>query len=160
MWQKYLALNNSHGASNSAYKYLSFGWGERNYYTNPPTQIKDKIFKGLQALFLPNRSVIRVQRYRSIPLQLEVECVGVSQSEYLKLMKFIKSYFQLSDLGEEIIVAYKPNANARFYEAKGTYSILRNSNCWTAEGLRTANINTPLWAGLSSAIMFHLSGHC
>ncbi len=35
-------------------------------------------------------------------------------------MEFIKSYFQLSARDEEIIVAYKPNAHARFYKAKGT----------------------------------------
>lgn len=33
-WQKYLDLNNK----NLEYRYLGFGWGERNYYTNSPTK--------------------------------------------------------------------------------------------------------------------------
>ncbi len=153
-WQKYLSLNDN----NLEYRYFSFGWGEQNYYTNPPTK-ELKIPKGFQALFFPNRSVIRVQRHQILP-QVELECVGVSQSDYLELIEFINSSFKLSDRGEKILVAYNPHSTASFYEAKGTYSILKNSNSWTAEGLRTANVNTPLWAGLSSAIMFHLKGHC
>ena len=154
-WQKYFYLNNN----NLEYRYLGFGWGERNYYTNPPTK-ELKIPKGFQALFFPNRSVIRVQRHQILPQQVELECVGVSQSDYLELIEFINSSFKLSDRGEKILVAYNPRSTARFYEAKGTYSILKNSNSWTATGLRTANVNTPLWAGLASAIMFHLKGHC
>lgn len=154
-WQKYLYLNN-----NLKYRYLGFGWGERNYYINPPTTKELKITQGFQALFFPNDSVIRVQRHQILPQQLELECVGVSQSNYLELMKFINSSFKLSAQGEKTLVADNPRLNARFYEAKGTYSILNNSNSWTAAGLRTANVNTPLWAGLASAIMFHLKGHC
>lgn len=154
-WQKYLYLNNN----NLEYRYLGFGWGERNFYTNPPTK-ELKIIKGFQALFFPNDSVIRVQRHQSLPQQIEIECVGVSQSDYLELMKFINSSFKLSGRGEKILVADNPRLNARFYEAKGTYFILNNSNSWTAAGLRTANVNTPLWAGVASAIMFHLKGHC
>lgn len=155
-WQKHLYLNNK----NLEYRYLGFGWGERNYYTNPPTTKELKILQGFQALFFPNDSVIRVQRHKILPQQVEIECVGVSQSEYLELMKFINSSFKLSERGEKILVADNPRLNARFYEAKGTYSILNNSNSWTAAGLRTANVNTPLWAGLASAIMFHLKGDC
>lgn len=154
-WQEYLYLNNK----NMEYKYLGFGWGERNFYTNPPTK-ELKIPQGFQALFFPNDSVIRAQRHQLLPQQLKIECIGVSQSDYLELMNFINSSFKLSAQGEKTLVADNPRLNARFYEAKGTYSILNNSNSWTAAGLRTANVNTPLWAGLASAIMFHLKGYC
>ena len=101
-WQKYLYLNNK----NLEYRYLGFGWGERNYYTNSPTK-ELKIIKGFQALFFPNDSVIRVQRHQILP-QLELECVGVSQSDYLELINFINSSFKLSDRGEKILVLTIP----------------------------------------------------
>jgi hypothetical protein len=101
-WQKYLCLNNK----NLKYRYLGFGWGERNYYTNSPTK-ELKIIKGFQALFFPNDSVIRVQRHQILP-QLELECVGVSQSDYLELINFINSSFKLSDRGEKILVLTIP----------------------------------------------------
>jgi uncharacterized protein (TIGR02117 family) len=160
-WRNHLTLNNVAQADNSDYRYLSFGWGERAWYINTPTQVDLKLRMGFRALFFPNNaSVLRVQKHYSFPQAYEIECVGVSRADYLELMDFIKNSFRLSAQGEKIRVAYNPYLRASFYEAKGSYSIVNNSNSWTGEGLRIANVNTPLWSGLSSAIMHHLHETC
>ncbi len=155
-WREYLTLNNNSQLKNSDNSYLGFGWGERNWYMNPPTELPLILRKGFRALFFPNPSVLRVQKHYNFPENYDIECIGVQQTDYLELMEFIKNSFQLSKRGEKIRLINNPYTNTSFYEAKGTYSILRNSNNWTAEGLNIANINTPLWAGLSVAIMHHL----
>ena len=142
------------------YKYLAFGWGEREFYMNAPDRIDLKIFAGVKALFLPNPSVIRVEGYRELPKNVEIKCFGVSQRGYLNLNKFIRDTFQLDKQARRIRLRYDKPLNVSYYEAKGTYSILRTCNSWTAEGLRKADVNTPLWAGLSSAIMLHLDNSC
>ncbi|KAB8333113.1 DUF2459 domain-containing protein [Scytonema tolypothrichoides VB-61278] len=155
-WRKYLTLNNDFQLKNSDNRYLGFGWGERNWYMNPPTELPLMLRKGFRALFFPNPSVLRVQKHDNFPQNYDIECIKVKQTDYLELMEFINNSFQLSQGGEKIRLINNPYTNISFYEAKGTYSILRNSNNWTAEGLKIANINTPLWAGLSGAIMHHL----
>ncbi len=153
-WRKHLGMG-----KNADYNYLAFGWGEREFYMNPPREIDAKIVAGIKALFLPNPSVIRVEGYKNLPQNFEIECFGVSQSGYLKLNKFIKNTFQLDQQGEKIRLS-GGSGNASYFEAKGTYSILRNCNSWTAEALRKADVNTPVWAGLSTAIMLHLDNSC
>ncbi|MCU0536695.1 MAG: DUF2459 domain-containing protein [Hydrococcus sp. Prado102] len=155
-WQKYLPLKNAE----QAYRYLGFGWGERNWYINPPTQLSDKIRDGFRALFFENPSALGVQKHYTFPEADRMKCIGVSSPNYLNLMDFIKNSFQKDELGNVIQIVDRPDFQVSFYEAQGSYSILNNSTSWTAQGLRVANINTPLWAGFAEAIMLHLPCNC
>lgn len=152
-WHDYLNFD-------SNYRYLGFGWGERAWYINPPTQLDRKLFDGIRVLLFPNRSTIQVQRYYSLPQHEKIKCMGVSRTNYLNLVEFIKESFQKDACGNTMLVADRPEWNATFYEAHGTYSILNNSNHWTAQGLKDAGLNVPLWPGHSAAIMRVLSSNC
>jgi uncharacterized protein (TIGR02117 family) len=119
-----------------------------------------KISTILKALFLPTPSVMYVKGYQIIPSYLEVKCIKINQKDYWQLINFIQSTFQLDANGRQIRLGDGHTNNAGFYAAKGSYSILRNCNSWTSEGLRKADVNTPFWSGLSSAIMLHLKSNC
>ncbi len=84
----------------------------------------------------------------------------ISGANYLKIIKFLKDTFQLDAAGNKIKISYGYDNSDSFYEAKGSYSILRTCNDWTAEALQKAEVNTPLWSTLSSGIMFHLNSGC
>ncbi|OUL28454.1 DUF2459 domain-containing protein [Nostoc sp. 106C] len=101
-----------------------------------------------------------VQGYQLIPDYLEVKCIKVNKNNYLELIKFIQATFKIDTKGRVIRIGNGHTANASFYDALGSYSILRNCNTWTAEALRKADVNTPLWDGLSAAIMLHLRSGC
>ena len=119
---------------------------------NPVTAFK--------ALFLPTPSTVQVQSYRFFPQIIETKCVKISAANYLKLVNFIKNLFQLDAAGNKIKISYGYDNTDCFYEAKGSYSILRTCNDSTAEALQKADVNTPLRSTLSSAIMFHLNSGC
>ncbi len=159
-WQNYLAKQDIGTDPPAPYTYLGFGWGDRAFFMDPPRRIEPILSLGFKALFLPTPSVVRVQGHFSIPQEKEVKCVEVSRSDYLKLVEFIQDSFQLDNQGRKILIGYSRQPQTSFYAAKGSYSLLRTSNSWTAEALRSANVNTPLWAGLSSPIMFHLNRGC
>ncbi|BAZ01407.1 hypothetical protein NIES37_54070 [Tolypothrix tenuis PCC 7101] len=115
------------------------------------------IFK---ALFLPTPSVIYVKGYQLIPKSLKVKCIKLDKNNYLNLIQFIQSTFQLDAQGKVVRIGDGHTNNAGFYDAVGSYSIIRNCNNWTGEALRKADVNTPLWDGLSSAIIWHLRSSC
>jgi uncharacterized protein (TIGR02117 family) len=157
-WRNYLNLYNSDNASTD--DYLSFGWGERTWYVNPPTHPRQKFSGALRALLCPNASALRVQKYANFPHYDEIKCVGVSPENYLNLMNFIQNSFQRNSQGEKIKFASNVESQSIFYEAKGTYSLLNNSNHWTTKGLETAEINTPIWASHAITITLHLVDTC
>jgi uncharacterized protein (TIGR02117 family) len=159
-WRTYLPFNEISKKSNPDYKYLGFGWGERDFYMNPPSQIHLQLSAGLKALFWLNSSVIRVEGHQKLPQAIKLKCFGVTQPGYLNVVKFIKNTFKLDNQGQKIRLSYDNPMNVSYFDAKGTYSIVRNCNNWTAEALRSAEVTTPLWAGLSSAILWHLENRC
>ncbi len=159
-WHKNILVDKIGIDTINSYKYLSFGWGERDFYMLTPSMADLKLSKALKALFLSNASVIDVKGYQSIPNYFEVKCIKVNQKDYLRLMEFIQATFQVDAKGRKIRLGDGHTANAGFYAANGSYSILKTCNSWTAEGLRRANVNTPLWDGLSFAVMWHLKSSC
>lgn len=159
-WETYLRIDDLENNIISAYNYLSFGWGDRAFYLATPSWAELNFVTTFNALFLPTASVMYVQGHLAIPDIDKIKCVSLTQQDYLNLMNFMKDSFQFNARSQAIRIRQGYSANSAFYEAKGSYSIVRNCNSWTAEALRRANINTPRWAALSSAIMFHLKSSC
>ncbi|MFM9264786.1 TIGR02117 family protein [Tychonema sp. BBK16] len=159
-WNQYLRLSEIGRDTNSEYKYLSFGWGDRAFILETPTSATINLVTAFNALFLPTPSAVQVQGYRVFPRNKATKCVKISEVNYLNIVNFIKSSFQLDAGGNKIKISYGYHNSDSFYEANGSYSILRTCNDWTAEALRKADVNTPLWPTLSSAIMFHLNSGC
>ncbi|MEB3180218.1 MAG: DUF2459 domain-containing protein [Nostocaceae cyanobacterium] len=159
-WGDYLSLEKIGIDSNEYYEYLSFGWGDRDFMIQTPRLEDIRFSTTFNALFLPTPSVVYIQAYPSLPNYLNLKCVRVNKDNYLQLIKFIQAAFQVDDQDKQIRIANGHSPNAGFYKANGSYSILRNCNSWTAEGLRSADINTPVGDGLSTAIMWHLRSGC
>lgn len=159
-WQDKIDLK-SLAAESKSIKYLAFGFGDRSYFLETYQGQSAKFATTFQALFLPTPPAIRVLLYRDVPqIMPEIKCVKVSNSNYLKLVDFINDSFEIDTQNQKIIIEKIPENQGGFYEARGTYSILRGCNDWTAEALRIAEIKTPLWSSLASSIMWHLKSNC
>ncbi|MEG4571154.1 TIGR02117 family protein [Microcoleus sp. N3A4] len=159
-WNQFLPLTKIGRDATSDYKYLSFGWGDRAFMLETPTSGSINPVTGFKALIFPNPSTVQVQGYRVFPQNQETKCVKISGANYLKMVNFIKNTFQLDTGGNKMKISYGYDNTDSFYEAKGSYWILKTCNDWTAEALRKADVNTPLWSTLSPAIMFHLNSGC
>lgn len=159
-WNQYLPLTEIGRDATSDYKYLSFGWGDRAFMLETPTSKGINPVIAFKALFLPTPSTLQIQGYLVFSRNIETKCVKISAENYLRMVNFIKNSFQLDAAGNKMKISYGYHNNDSFYEAKGSYSILRTCNDWTAEALRKAEVNTPLWSTLSSSIMFHLNSGC
>ncbi|NEP80604.1 MAG: DUF2459 domain-containing protein [Okeania sp. SIO3C4] len=158
-WQQHLNLKLIANQSASI-KYLAFGLGDRAYFLETYTGTSLPIATIMKALFLPTPSAMRVLAYRSIPQQYEIKCAIINQSNYRRLIKFINNSFQLDAQGNKINLIVDNNYGGGFYAAKGSYSILRACNDWTAEGMKLAGVKTPVWSGLSSSILYHINSRC
>ncbi|UNU24883.1 TIGR02117 family protein [Microcoleus vaginatus] len=159
-WTQFLPLTEIGRDATSDYKYLSFGWGDRAFMLETSTSAIINPVTAFKALFFPTPSTVHVQGYRFPPQNIEIKCVKISGANYIKIINFLKDTFQLDAPGNKFKISYGYGKSDSLYEAKGSYSILRTCNDWTAEALQKAEVNTPLWSTLSSAIMFHLNSGC
>lgn len=161
-WRQHLTLT-AIGRSGSDYRYLSFGWGDRQFYLQTPTWSDLRLPVALRALLLPTETVLHIQGHDAVPSSSEVyrvKPIGLSQSGYLQLTNFLLDSFARHPAGNIIRIRESHRYSGSFFAAKGRYSLVRTCNDWTAEGLRVAKVNTPLWAGLAAPVMHHAATTC
>jgi len=125
-------------------EYISFGWGDENFYINTPTW-NDLTFKNaFRAVFLKGGSLLHVTRYKYKSKDW-VE-VRIDTTELDILNQYIQDSFKKDDKGNKIILAgiqYATNDN--FYKAKGNYSPFKTCNTWVNTGFKKSGLKSCYW---------------
>ena len=125
-------------------KYLSFGWGDENFYINTPTW-NDLTFKNaFSALFLKSASLMHVTRYQDKKDDwIEIK---VTNTEFQKLNNYINTSF-IKDENENIIILKNKeySSNDNFYKANGSYSCLNTCNTWVNSGFKKSDLKSCYW---------------
>lgn len=161
-WHNYLDLDKVGNQPADNYRYLQFGWGDRIFYMETPSWAEMNYSSALRALLLQNPSAMFVKGHPTVPRYPgeTLKCLSLSQADYLALMKYIEASFQADPQGRKVRLGNGQDGESGFYAANGKYSMFKTCNSWTAEALRAANVNTPLWGGLAPAVLFHLQDDC
>lgn len=120
-------------------QYLSFGWGERNYYMASAPTVSD----AMSALF-PGPAVLLVTPLHSPPRDsrpsAQVFELGLSTTGLDRLSNRLWAAFEKSADGTTRRLASGPVPGSAFYAATGTYSSSYTCNTWTAEVLRAGGV--------------------
>lgn len=136
-------------------KYVSFGWGDREFYINTP-EWKDLTFKtAFKALFLKSETAMHVTCYRGFgrdwkPVQLcgsQINSLNghieksFIENENGKLLKLdVPGYFE----------------NDAFYAAKGSFSLFKTCNVWANRALKETGVPTSVWSPFDFGVLHHL----
>jgi uncharacterized protein (TIGR02117 family) len=108
------------------------------------------------ALFIPDPAVMHVEYLNYIPSGSEtfIRKVKVSKMTYAKLVNAIKKWFVLEG-GKPILLpgkGYTPRDH--FFEANGSYSIIKTCNVWTSDIFADAGLRHPLWSPTKHGMEF------
>jgi uncharacterized protein (TIGR02117 family) len=120
-------------------RYLSFGWGERNYYMARAPTVGDAM-----SALLPGPAVLLVTPLYRPPrdsrANAQVFELSLSTAGLDRLSNYLWAAFEKSGGGSPRRLAAGPEPGSVFYAATGTYSATYTCNTWTAEGLRVGGI--------------------
>ncbi len=125
-------------------EYLSFGWGDENFYLNTPTW-NDLTFKNaISAMFLNSNTLIHLTKLsRKHP---EWDVVSLNEQQLLKLNRYILNSFQLDKDGNKVILENKGYAfNDDFYKANGSYSCIKTCNSWVNSAFKESGLKSCYW---------------
>ncbi|WP_299526961.1 DUF2459 domain-containing protein [Winogradskyella sp.] len=124
--------------------YLSFGWGEENFYLNTPTWGDLTFSNATKALFLKSSTLVHVTRYsqkKSHWIELKV-----NDSELQKLNLYLLKTFKINDDGTKNILKSKGYTQSDdFYKANGSYSCFNTCNSWVNTGFKESGLKSCLW---------------
>jgi uncharacterized protein (TIGR02117 family) len=141
-------------ASDSAYNYTAFGWGDKGFYLNTPTWDDLTFSTAFKATFGLSGTAVHV-RYVKEPQVKKGKCVAITISEdsYSKLISYIERSFLTKT--SSVIKINHPGYGEHdlFYEAVGTYSAFKTCNVWTNHGLEEIGVKVCFWSPFSEGLM-------
>jgi uncharacterized protein (TIGR02117 family) len=135
-------------------QYLSFGWGDEDFYLNT-AQWKDlKLKTAINAMFLPSNTLMHVTRYTY--KQTDWEAVDLTQKQLDKLNIIIDKSFSKDSSGAKRMIfnaAYGLNDN--FYQAEGSYSIIKTCNTWVNSTFKSTGLKSSIWTPFDFGLMHY-----
>lgn len=129
---------------NPTENYISFGWGDENFYLNTPTWGDLTFYNAFYALFLKSPTLMHVTRYKQRRSDwIEIK---VSESELQKLNSYIQNTFAVNENGMKIMLENKGYSAADdFYKSKGSYTCFKTCNSWVNTGFKESGLKSCLW---------------
>ncbi len=124
--------------------YLSFGWGDENFYLNTPTWGDLNFNNALKALFFSKAALIHITRYKS-KHDNWVE-IKISETELEQLNAYLQNAFRTNKNGLKVILVNQGYSSVDdFYKAKGSFSYLKTCNTWVNSGFKQSGLEACLW---------------
>ncbi|MTE28093.1 DUF2459 domain-containing protein [Winogradskyella ouciana] len=124
--------------------YLSFGWGDENFYINTPTWGDLTLSNATRAMFLKSTTLVHVTRYKK--QRTDWVEIKVNDAELQKLNSYLLKTFKTKTDGTKIMLkdkGYSPIDD--FYKANGNYSCFNTCNSWVNTGFKESGLKSCLW---------------
>ena len=139
----------------SGTRYVSFGWGDREFYLNTPEWSDLTLKTAFVALFLKSASVMHVTYYSGISQRWK--WIGVCPDQLEQLMAFIEGSFVVRD-GIDFVPIQCPGyaANDCFFAANGSFSCFKTCNVWVNQAFKAAGIPTSVWSPFVYGVEYHV----
>lgn len=140
-----------------AIRYLSFGWGDKGFYFDTPTWAELSAKTALTAAFLPSPTAMHVTLLDREPqLGDRIKKVYIKPEQLQNIEQYIFDTFQVKQgKGQHIDCCRYDGYDDNFFEAKGSYHMIRTCNVWANQSLLAGGIKTASWAPFDRCILYH-----
>ncbi|WP_299452109.1 TIGR02117 family protein [uncultured Microscilla sp.] len=154
-WQKCLPLTTL--KKYAQYPYISFGWGDKDFFLQSTHHNSPRFITILKATFVPSPSLMHLSFYRTInPHLLNTYPLVISSAQYQALVRYILASFALTPEQKFRWVAKGYGNHDLFFRAKGRYHLFNTCNNWTNRGLKKMGINTGVWTPFEQGVLYNL----
>lgn len=128
-------------------KYISIGWGSRDFFFNMKTWDEINYPVVLKAIFLPGESTLHVEYLKDTGKGTEKFPLFLTKKEYLDLISYVKNFFILdSERKVQKISDFSYYETDKFFKSYGSYHMFNTCNMWTQKGLEKINALRPIWS--------------
>jgi len=139
------------------YPYISFGWGDHNFYMESYQNQIPAVGTIFSTLFVPGKTLMHIDFYRQAPQPgKRVRKLFLTAAQYERLVDFIDASFRTD--GQRF---YKlPQAGYYhtdyFFEAEGHYHLFNTCNVWTGQALQHAGVKVSYRTPLEASVLYYL----
>lgn len=153
-WSKVIKFAHT-TSQDTSYKYLAFGWGDKNFYVNTPTWSDFELSSALYALFLFGEAAIHTTYFEDMAESQFSKKIHISKENYTQLNNFILSELVFDAQGNpSVINDFNYTSYDAFYTAKGTFTLFYTCNTWVNKALKQADQKACLWTPFVDGIFY------
>ena len=159
-WNGIIDFNNFK-TTNSQIKYLSIGWGDKGFYFDTPTWADLSAKTALTAAFLPSATAMHISALQKTPQVGEmIRHTKVTKEQLGKMENYIKETLQIKNEKALLIDCCRYDGyDDNFYEANGSYHMIRTCNVWANQTLKAGGVRTATWAPFDKCILYHFENN-
>jgi uncharacterized protein (TIGR02117 family) len=141
----------------STYKYISFGWGDKEFYLNTPTWSDFKLDIAIKALFFSSGSLMHITYLKNNPVESDLsKKILITKEQYRILINYLHHSFIKDKNGEYVLIKVPfRSSNENYYESGENYNFINTCNNWTNQGIKLMGIKTATWAPFDRSILYH-----
>lgn len=136
-------------------RFVSFGWGDRDFYIKTP-EWSDLTFPvAFKALFLKSETAMHVTWLsRSYSGWKELK---ICDEQLHTLNRYIESSFQKNENGEFQELDFPGyTSDDVFFEATGSFTLFLTCNVWVNKALKETGVKTSVWSPFDFGVLHHL----
>jgi uncharacterized protein (TIGR02117 family) len=143
--------------ADSACKYISFGWGDKEFYLNTPTWSDFKSDIAIKALFFSSASLMHITYLKNIPIESDLsKKILITKEQYRILINYLDHSFIKDKKGGYVLIKVPfRSSNENYYESGENYNFINTCNNWTNQGIKLMGIKTATWAPFDRSILYH-----
>ncbi len=136
--------------------FISFGWGDREFYINTEEWSDLTMKTAINAMFLKSPSAIHIDYYEDLQTNKNCKMISITNEQYKTIVDFVENSFTRDLSGNTVkIQNFQYNAFDCFYEANKSYSIFFTCNTWTNKSLKVSGLKACLWTPFDKGTLFH-----
>ncbi|MGM0932449.1 MAG: TIGR02117 family protein [Bacteroidota bacterium] len=153
-WEEDISLQHSLSGVPGT-KYISFGWGDLEFYRNTPLWEDLTLKTGFRALFLKSPAALHLEFSEEAPSGEKTIRLRLSRNQYLKLTAFLEDSFDFDAEGNvQPIRDLHYTRKDAFYKAKGSLNLFKTCNTWTNNALKTSGLKACFWTPFPEGILY------
>ena len=137
-WRNFVTPLDSRSADSSL-AYISFGWGDKEFFLNTPTWGDLTASTAFNAALGLGDGAMHATYTNNPEYNQSWRKMMLNEKQYSELIQFIQQSFLMKD-GKVIVIPTEARYgnNDAFYESTKSYSLFYTCNTWTHEGLDVA----------------------
>lgn len=137
------------------FNFISFGWGDKNFYIDSFSSDYPSMISIFKALFLPTDTLMHVDFYKTLSLREDYQVeILISDEQYEKLIQYIMESIKWNkDDTSEIFSKIGYRDTDIFLVANGYYHLFYTCNNWTNAGLKRIGAPASIWCPFAYCIL-------
>ncbi len=140
----------------SIMNFVGIGWGDKGFYLDTPEWADLKASTAIKAATGLSTTAMHTTFYKTLKENESCKKIKISKENYVKLVTYISDSFQKTADSKTINI---PNnfygKNDSFYEANGSYSLVKTCNTWANGALKSSNQKAAFWTPYDGGIFCH-----